>query len=141
LISTGSLKIEQTGDYRGGQQVWHIESVELPPNIAELKVFLFISTCSTGVSVCKAIEVRCIRGARPLAQRSLTLHLFVVLTQILRDAGVKERDISIVMIWCAADGLAVVCNRFPRTSTNLSVLMSVVSFGLIASLLVLQTSG
>lgn len=65
----GSLKIEQTGDYRGGQQAWRVESVELPPNITELKVFLFISTCSTGVSVCKAIEVRYTRRAHPFAQR------------------------------------------------------------------------
>lgn len=56
--SVGSLKIEETGDYRGGQRVLHVENIDLPPNVAELKVLLFISTCSTGVSVCKAIEVR-----------------------------------------------------------------------------------
>lgn len=39
--------------------------------------------------------------------------------QVLRESGVDERNISIVMLWCAAEGLVAICNRFPGASFTL----------------------
>ncbi|KAG2946192.1 hypothetical protein PC119_g28574, partial [Phytophthora cactorum] len=51
----GSIHVE-AGTDRRGHRVWRLDHMDLPANIAQHKVLLFSSTCSTGNAECKAIE-------------------------------------------------------------------------------------
>ncbi|KUF88933.1 Mitochondrial basic amino acids transporter [Phytophthora nicotianae] len=53
----GSIHVQAETDKRG-DRVWRLDHMDLPANIAQHKVLLFSSTCSTGNAECKAIEVR-----------------------------------------------------------------------------------
>ncbi|KAF1783349.1 Phosphoribosyltransferase-like [Phytophthora cactorum] len=84
----GSIHVE-AGTDRRGHRVWRLDHMDLPANIAQHKVLLFSSTCSTGNAECKAIEALC-------------------------SVGCDERSISLVVILVASDGVVNISNRFPR---------------------------
>lgn len=52
---------ERPREQRKGEAVWrhqwHVERTDLPPNVIDCEVLLFMSTSSDGECICKAIEV------------------------------------------------------------------------------------
>ncbi|ETL48128.1 hypothetical protein L916_02222 [Phytophthora nicotianae] len=84
----GSIHVQAETDKRG-DRVWRLDHMDLPANIAQHKVLLFSSTCSTGNAECKAIEALC-------------------------SIGCDERSIALVVILVASDGIVNISNRFPQ---------------------------
>ncbi|KAG7378453.1 hypothetical protein PHYPSEUDO_010076 [Phytophthora pseudosyringae] len=84
----GSIHVEAATD-KEGQRVWLLDHMDLPANIAQHKVLLFSSTCSTGYAECQAVEALC-------------------------SVGCDERSISLVSILVASDGVVNISTRFPQ---------------------------
>ncbi|KAE8991939.1 hypothetical protein PF010_g17490 [Phytophthora fragariae] len=84
----GYIHVNSTVDQRGRRQ-WRLDRMDLPASIASCKVLVFTATCSTGGRECKAIEALC-------------------------GVGVPEKNITLVSIVCASDGVVTVCSRFPH---------------------------
>ncbi|KAL4174925.1 hypothetical protein KRP22_006853 [Phytophthora ramorum] len=84
----GYIHVDAVTDQRGLRQ-WCLGRMDLPASIPSCKVLLFTASCSTGGRECKAIEALC-------------------------GVGTLEKNITLVAIMCASDGLVAVCSHFPQ---------------------------
>lgn len=84
----GFVNLDTVRD-RSGRRAWRLDRMDLPANIASCKILLFTATCGDGERECKAIEALC--GVNAL-----------------------EKDMTLVTIVCASDGVAAICSRFPQ---------------------------
>ncbi|POM78002.1 Hypothetical protein PHPALM_4527 [Phytophthora palmivora] len=72
-----------------GYRYWLLDHMDIPTSISSSKVLLFTATTSNGGRECKAIEA-------------------------LISVGTLEKDITLVTIVCASNGVAAVCSQFPQ---------------------------